>query len=425
LKSPKKKTKNTEALSDYFYHVLPERKRFAWLMQQLAEQDGPTSELIDWLLETPEYENGDYEAIVQFADRFALLNPEAYKEEYPFVERKLLDLAFYRKDKVRIRKSLEALILNPVSGIDVVVRKALYQLLYHGYYEELLDYAAAVWKPLSASTKLLFSPEYEFINMIYLDKLEKQYDLLQKGDTSAWKGFLKEIKVLGYAVDDERIPIIHNTLKQDISSISELTMDWKKKEESLLILNIYFLMYMKEQYHVPFMFSDTVFNIMYTEDFYKGRSSKRPVFFIPYPVLDHQIAQKTDFTFDINVLEMFGKVWGLPLVYDFLMKFSLIQEPWYTLMTQNLAWLKKDMMKVVADSLWQMHFVTDWPGQDIPGRLAVTSDFFDQVMGRDYSETIEIISWQFQHLDGQERIMDEIKNDQIKKGTYRPDLEMF
>ncbi len=370
------KFKDQDALHDYYYDVLQASERFTFLMQLLENPPTFEIEIHEMFLDSPEYNESNYEAIVAFATKYNELRPEEYSRTYEFIELELVTLAFFLKDKEQIDRSLAVLKRNPVTGIDTVVKNMLFQLLFNGYSAEAVDFSEAVWKPLAESDKLWGYPEYNFAYTIYLSKLEKQYELLHSGNPSEWNEFLEIIKELGFDNSDERMDPVFSILRQQSNDDQQVVNLPVRKADRLLIINIHFLIYMKQTYSVPFILSEWWFNLLHGKDLFNKRKEFGAEFFIPYKVLDKYITSKLDTLLGSNYFEMFGKVWGLHYVYEFFYKASLITEPWYLKMIENLIQMKKEFLDAIGRDVWQMHFVPGWPGQDIPGNLKLTDDFF-------------------------------------------------
>lgn len=371
-----KTLKDQEALLDYYYDELPESERYTFLMQLLENPPEFEFEIHEMFLDSPEYNKSNYDAIAAFATKYNELQPEEYSRTYEFIELELTTTAFFLKDKEQINRSLSVLKGNPVTGIDTVVKQMLFQLIFNGYYQEAIDFSEAVWKPLAESEKLWGYPEYDFAYTIYLSRLEKQYELLQSGNTSGLFEFQEIIKELGFDNSEERMDPVFSILSMQSIDNLKLGNLPDKKEERLFIINIHFLIYMKKTYNVPFILSEWWFNLLHGKDLFNKRKEPGAELFIPYKVLDKYITSKLDTLLGSNYFEMFGKVWGLHYVYEFFYKVSLISEPWYSKMAENIALLKKEFIAVIGRDIWQMHFISSWPGEDIPGNLKLTEDFF-------------------------------------------------
>ena len=288
------KFKDQDALHDYYYDVLQASERFTFLMQLLENPPTFEIEIHEMFLDSPEYNESNYEAIVAFATKYNELRPEEYSRTYEFIELALTTTAFYLKDKEQINRSLAVLKRNPVAGIDTVVKKVLFQLSFNGYFAEAVDFSEAVWRPLSESDKLWGYPEYDFAYTIYLCKLEKQYELLQSGNVSEWNSFLEIIKELGFDNSEERMDPVFSILS--MHDTDNLVIDNLPvvKEERLLILNIHFLIYMKKTYNVPFILSEWWFNLLHGKGLFNKRKEPGAEFFIPYKVLDKYITGRLD-----------------------------------------------------------------------------------------------------------------------------------
>jgi hypothetical protein len=380
------------ALLDYYYDELPESERSTFVMQLLdcpPPYEIPFEELF---CDCPEFNEGNYELIQAFALKFNNNRPEEYSEKYEFIELELTDIAFFLGDLEQIGRSLAVLGKNPVAGIDTVVKKVLFQLLFNGYYKEAIQFSELAWKPLRDSDKLWGYPEYIFTYTLYLSKLEEQYKLLQSGNASSWEVFRSEINEFGFDSADKRMEPIYTILSQKGNDSLIVDNLPKNMKDQLLILNIHFLIYMQKTYAVPFMLSDWWFNLIQDKQLFGKNKEPGKVFYVPYKELDKYITGKLDTLLGSNYYEMFGKIWGLHFVYEFLYKFSLISEPWYNKMTESLVKLKTEFIDVIGRDFWQMHYLCKWPGENIPGNLLIDKDQFNlsfSTRNIGYKESIE------------------------------------
>lgn len=221
-----------------------------------------------------------------------VINPEYYLEHYEFIEKQILDYAFHIQDIELIKKRIDILKQNPVSGIDTVVKGTMYRLIYYGYYDIVIGFSNAVWKPLAESDQLYGYPEYPFIMTIYLHKLEEQYQFVKNGDKAKtkWEGFLSEILKLGFD-NDKRLNYIRDILNSNFDKEYFLNLS-DDNDIQMIYLNIHFIKYMKDNYDVPFVLSGLWFNIINKKELFFN--NKKCNFFIPYIKLNNQITQQYD-----------------------------------------------------------------------------------------------------------------------------------
>jgi len=350
-----------DELLDYYYEKLEDAQKYKFLLGLLEQYPDFDIDLVEMLENTPEYKVKNMTALENFANKFFALHPQRYGKKYEFLEKVLIDHAFIHNDIVLIRKRLEVLKYNPAKGIDTVVQHTLFKLIFHGFYDDALAFSKAVWKPLSVAEDLVGYPEYAFVLCIYLDGLEKQYELIKNGNTSQREGFLNDIKTLGFDNEKKRIDLIFEALSSDIQNKTVYPQMLKKDDYFLLPLNIQFLKYMKKNYGLPFMLSDQFFNILQKKELFGKNKNEYAFFYIDFNSLDKHIIQRYDSFLGSNLIEIFGKTWGLHFVYEFFNHYELINHEYYSLMLENIAHLKIDFMKAASTDLCNLNFVNSFP----------------------------------------------------------------
>jgi len=77
--------------------------------------------------------------------------------------------------------------------------------------------------------------------------------------------------------------------------------------------------------------------------------------------MSEHIDKRYDSLFDSNSLEMFGKVWGMHYIFDFLHKLQLLDDEYAGCMAENLAYHRNEMVKYMGAELWQVSFIFQWP----------------------------------------------------------------
>ena len=395
-------------LTDYFYENLEPENRYPFLDQLLTEQPGAKVPFIDMLLDTDEFENDCYELIQDFADRYRKIYPKKYRGKYEFIEAKLTDHAFDKRDESLIDRCLEIIRQNPVNGIDVVTEKTLYQLVYHGYHDRALAYSRDVWKPISESKDLVGYPELPFIMTIYLHGLEKQYEKISAGDTSGWESFLEEIIELGFENEPKRVSRMLHSLRSDLDP-AKLIDDLREDPEYGFIELIYhFMRYMKSRYDMPFSLSERIANLIHFKGLFGRHSQPSAFFYITHRDLDKHIIYKLDTFMGINQIEVFGKAWGLHYFYEFVYENGLMDDAHYTLMLENLAFLKKEFLAAVGPEVWKMKFVKSWP-ESQADLLHLPDRFFDRIDRKDTLKAIRETRETLPETPGEKRIEEELE----------------
>ncbi len=118
----------------------------------------------------------------------------------------------------------------------------MFQLIYQGQYQQAVKFSEHVWKPINESTELMGFAAYDFINVIYLNNLQKYYEaVLNNTPFNTSILFDKNVEM----------GLVKTSIKE-------------KKDNHLLHLNIQFLKYMHQQFNFSFIFSEQLWRFIAT-----------------------------------------------------------------------------------------------------------------------------------------------------------------
>jgi hypothetical protein len=117
---------------------------------------------------------------------------------------------------------------------------------------------------------------------------------------------------------------------------------------------------MLEKYNFPFIVSVHFWNMVNSATLFGEKKKMDQWFFVNANKLKEHVEYSTSF-YDTNLLEVFGKVWGLDYVYRFLYDQKLIKMEDYEIMQTNILSIKKDLIERADYDLWQMTFIFKWP----------------------------------------------------------------
>jgi hypothetical protein len=359
--------KSIDEIYEYHSNIEDDNDAVKFLIHLL--KNCPQLELawIDMLADTmyPLFEKGDFDEVLNFVEIYQQIFPEDYKNEYEFVEEQFISQYLFRNDIENVKKRIEVIKQNPVQGHDIVTIKALFQLIYHGYYDLALEYSQAVWKPMFETEELLGSPHYQFSTTIYLHELDNIYQRVKSGEQPDILLFKKQMDEYDLDEDVEMYQKVFYELSHPLNKELIVSKITNKESDVLLLLNIQFLKYMKEKYNIPFMLSDRLWNMLTAFDLFGSENSPEGFFYIPYIILEDHFNEQSDL-FMTNEVEMFGKVWGLNYAYTFLHESSIISDQYFSLMEENIHALKDEYIKQAYTSLWEMNFVYKWPQIYLP-----------------------------------------------------------
>jgi len=371
--------KNSDEIYDHF-RKLKDNEPFLLLYHML--QTFPDLEIawIDLLLDAAEHmlEDGKVSEILDFINLYRTTFPDDFETEYEFVENMVFPHLIYSGDIENIRKHLEIIKSNPCRGCSTIGSNLLFQLIFNGYFDIALEYSMAVWKPLSETREISGLPEREFCITIYLNELEKRYLKIKNGETVDPVSFKNEMEEYGIDEELEVFQVVFNNLSLPLNE-KLIKSDIENTSKALLLsLNIQFIKYMREEYNLPFMLSDRLWNILQKYQLFGHEESPEGFFYIPYPVLLEHTDERYDGIFQLNDVEIFGKVFGLKYVYSFLHTNNLINDHYYSLMEENIRVLEYRYMVNAHETLWRMKFVFDWPElyPNDPYQMEIFSDTY-------------------------------------------------
>lgn len=411
---PSLKSMTDDEIFDYYDEHVTEEDSLAFIYHILDGFPETELNLVEMFEQTPEFNNANYEVILEFADRYRKIHPDKYRQEYEFVELQLTDHAFDTMDKALVSRCIEVIEQNPAKGIDTVTMRTLYRLIYFGMYREAVDYCKKVWEPISNSEEIWGQPEMHFLMVLYLNGAEEQYELFCKGDTSGWKDFNMRMEAYGFDNEEKRIDAVFQALSSDLQKEKMLHQISENKEYVFIGLLYHFLKYMKRRYNIPFMHANLLFYLLMDKSLFGSIKEEDAWFYIPYPKLDQHVTNNLDTFLGSNLIEVGGKVWGLHYVYEFLHENQFISTFYYQMMLENLAWLKMDFLTVASWEAWKLKFVLNWPETD-SNLLKLPKNFFDNIDRKDFKTSLLQIKNLLPSIGGKDRIVNEIRKASGKK----------
>ncbi len=347
-------------LEEYYYDGLPETERLSFLMQFLDSPLHSKEDLVEMFLDCNEAASGNYEAIVAFSTKYNRNYPEEYASDYAYIEAELLPTAFFLGDKEQIARSLSVMKQNPLPGLQIVIRETLFHLLYYGYYNEALDLAKCVAALDRSANDISDFDLHPFITILYLQKLEEQYERWRSGGDSNLAETIQEIAELGFDSKDGRLDMVFDVLRQIAAGNSKGPLP-VHFDGRLLTANIHFLVHMKTMHNIPFMLSDFWFNPLYKEGLFRKQSVAGAEYYISAEKLIEYYEDCLELDIQDTRLEFSGKFWGLQYVYGFLFRNQWIAEEWFLKMNKNLNKTMEAMAAALDNKLWLLNYLVSWP----------------------------------------------------------------
>lgn len=396
---------------------------FSWLMQNFPELE------IDWFDTYSPLKDGLFgtektEMILSFREWYKQKYPDGYQQVSHFIERDLCNYYLYKQDFEKLQESIAFAQQNPVQAIDTLTTRLLCNLIYHGYYETAVSYSETVWKSIDESSELIGFAAGSFINTVYLNLLQKRYETWVGNIPFDENQLFHQTLTLGFEEDKKIFEHVLELLKEEkinIARVEESIM--QSKNEHFLMLNIHFLKYMLNKYKLPFIFSDRLWHFIATTEIFDVEKGVEDCFYVDVQTLERHINSRFDSFFRKNESEIFGKVWGLDFVFEFLSQHQLLSDGQYEKMLENISWLRNRMMSISSDRLWQMMFVFKWPRTNDHIIDPPEQQLFDSTFKMNSKESSEAVEKYLSAYPVPERIKEELKIDNRSAGYLSEFIE--
>lgn len=167
-------------------------------------------------------------------------------------------------------------------------------------------------------------------------------------------------------------------------------------------------------------FSEWIWNFIATTKIFGKHKGVENWFYIDAKTLDKHIADNLDSFLGSNELEIFGKVWGLDFVFDFLHQQQLLSSEHFESMLENISYFRNEMLRVASGNLWQMMFVFNWPSTNDYLVDPSAQQLFNETYGIDETEAIEKVSRHLFVYSIPDRIKKELKLKNSNKSNPFP-----
>lgn len=399
--------KNIDEVYD-FYENLPENKKysfFKWLYVHYPKIE------FEWLDTFEELRFGmSYKKNIAACEEFVLwysqLYPDEYSQRYEFIERDLCDYYFYTNKHEKLRQRIHYIAQNPVSGIDTITRRLFFQLLYHGMYDDAMQYAQQICQPLADDETLWGNPEETFIQAFFIDSFQKAYQHYKETGNVDFSEILLLVEKFWYGEGGQKFEIESKALQNAMNTDDILILSKTHPDDCVKELNVHFLKHMLDNHNISFVHSGFLWRIISVKDLFGKSKFSDDFFYIDAGAFEKSLEKRIDYSFGSNVLEMFGMIWALHYVYEFLESNNVISAEAAELMRENNLYHRNKFIQYINRDLWQMNFVFNWPSKKQWKNL---KPLFDSTFDISNSEVLRVFANFNQNHPISERIENELK----------------
>jgi hypothetical protein len=335
-----------------------------------------------------------------------MFQPIEYQERYQFVELELCDYYLENNNLQKLKERIQIVINDPISGIEAITIRLYFQLLYHGLYNDAAEYSKAVYKPIYECEQLWGSPETPLIEGLYFDALQEVYQEYKSSGIFNTNNLIKIAAELDLNEDIEVFETEKRALQNPLN-LEYFQDNFNSRKFNAIVfieLSMYFLKYMFDTYQIPFKLSKQFWNLISVKGLF-NQSKAHGFFYIDVRTFAEMLEKRIDYHLGSNNIEMFGRLWGLNYIYEFLEKFNLISFEDARLMEENNTYHLHEFIKYTHCDLWQMNFIFKWPQSQ---RWEEYKPLFNSTYGADLNSAKETINLFLKDKPVPQRILTEI-----------------
>jgi hypothetical protein len=311
------------------------------------------------------------------ADALALIEktqqhqPAIYAQEFPTLDTLRVNYYLYSKQIELARSSIAQFKVDPITGFDQMMWVIDILRLY-GEKEILIELCSSVYQQVKNSDEVMFQVEDLLCLYIVQDLMETAYHQTQRSETVDWESIHTALNKLDPEIPEEWLEIIDYDLNAKIEINKKFSANFKKqsaREEILDILSTEFCGYMATQKQVNFVTSKAIWEVAL--EFWTERTLSKKQFCYPESFftiteeqLDGYVGQLLRDLFDDQQVDAAALIWGLPYIYDFLLKKKVITKAVYQSSLAAVFAIKPYLIKFLSEHLWKYSFVHRWGSPD-------------------------------------------------------------
>ncbi len=311
------------------------------------------------------------------ADALALIEktqlhqPEIYAQEFPTLDTLRVNYYLYSKKTELVRSSIAQFKVDPITGFSQVMWVIDILRLY-GEKDILTELCSSVYKQVKSSDEVMYQIEELLCLYIVQDLMETAYHQIQRGETVNWESISTVLSKLDPSVPEDWLEIIDYDLTAKVEINKKFFANFKKqsaREEILDILSTEFCDYMATQKQVSFVTSKAIWEVAL--EFWTERTLPKKQFCYPESFfniteeqLDQYVGQLLRDLFEDQQVDAVALIWGIPYIYDFLLKKKVITKAVYQNSLASVFAIKPHLIRFFNEHLWKYSFVHRWARPD-------------------------------------------------------------
>lgn len=348
--------------------------------------------------------NKAYEKTISFLEDFRVKQPQLFKKEGRYINSYLLNYYFYQNEPTKLKPVLDYWLQNLDTDIDELLKHHK-QLWSRGLYQEALTLAKAAYEPTKNSKEqYIGSPENEFSDAIFADRLQYYYEQsLLSGNSLGINEFKAEMESYDYSFRDGFGEKVINGLNDNYEHPEKLQRFEPKNRSYTMELQLAFQKYMHGLgFH--FHLSELIWREWqkYWLENLKKEGDANHFFQVNDAALD-KFLSSMKFIFEPRKYDIVQTLWGGNFIYDFLKETALINEATYENALKIIEKTKTSCHTGFIFTLWELSFLHRvWPKPESVDATYFEAEakLFDHTFRStdNYSQTVRKHPELFEHL---------------------------
>lgn len=309
----------------------------------------------------------NYDEVIELQELLHKQDPKAFGEERYYVDSFPMEVNLFRKDHIRVKKSMESFISDPVQSIDSAT-PIVYKLKYYGYDEFIKDLSKEVYFVVRESDELIPGADDMYSDIILAMEFQDLYKNKLDGSPIGRQEFVDELKKYHFN-DESELSLSYDTILGDNGLENLCYADCNKDSWTFFQrLFVGFGKYVFDNKNINFATAYDIFGAAWVS-FYRDTSTDttndtfHDFFKLNKEALYEHISRRLDFLSNRKPYAV-AVLWGMHYIYDFLKLNGLVSDENYSDALKFIKDTKTEMIAGGSNSIWEYDFVHFWTKPD-------------------------------------------------------------
>ncbi len=294
--------------------------------------------------------------------------PDLYREDFYYFDQHLVFSYLYLDQVEKLGGPLSRYATDPVSGFDYL-RQAFNLLRLYQKADLAVDLSDRIFQTVRDSVEIISGAEDRLAETVYFYRAEQLYRQLQTGQQINWPDFVLPLSKFGFQASKIQEDLTRYLGGEVSGPDGFLDLLRQYGHGGRWFLAYDFCKYMLNQKELGFVTSDLIWEEAIA--FWEKREHSLPdkdsldqFFYFTEQDLDAHLGNMLSSFLSQEQPSAVGLLWGLPYIYDFLLKKAIVSEALYHEILDKVALLKTKFTTAYSHRLWKYDFVHRWTPPD-------------------------------------------------------------